>query len=199
MQFLVLVGLIGHKPCGGPAHRGRAPLLDQAADRAAGASARVLQPVRAMATSSSSRSRRSTATRCCACAGQAADPGSAHQHRAGTQRHGLEHIGAPANAAYHQHGHGALHGLRPLPTRGRATAAAGAVSSVRPPWLETMTPAAPAATACVASAGCSTPLSSTGRRVMDLSQAMSSQVGAWCSRPSNSALCPGCSCGAGAG
>ena len=60
MQFLVLVGLIGHKPCGGPARRGGAPLLDQSADRAAGASARVLQPVSAMATSSSSRSRRST-------------------------------------------------------------------------------------------------------------------------------------------
>ena len=37
---------------------------------------------------------------------------SPDQHATGTQCHGLEHIGAPAYAAIHQHGHGTCHGLR---------------------------------------------------------------------------------------
>jgi hypothetical protein len=75
--------------------------------------------------------------------------------------------------------------------RGSVLAVDTAVSSVRPPWLLTMTPATCSAAAWRASSGCRMPLSSTGSRVMDCSQATSSQVGAWLSRPSKRALWPG--------
>ncbi len=53
---------------------------------------------------------------------------------------------------------------------------AGEVSSWRPPWFDTTIPAAPASAARRASSGRTIPLTSTGSRVIDRSQATSFQV-----------------------
>ena len=60
-------------------------------------------------------------------------------------------------------------------TSGRASIVAGTVSRLRPPWLETMSPATPSSTARPASATFITPFSSTGRRVSERSHAISCQ------------------------
>ena len=71
-------------------------------------------------------------------------------------------------------------------------AVAGSVSSVRPPWLETMMPPTCRWAAWRASSGWRMPFRMTGSRVSACSRAMSSQVGAMWRRSSKRALWPGC-------
>ena len=61
-------------------------------------------------------------------------------------------------------------------TSGRASSAPMERSTCRPPCVLTTSPSTPASSACRASSGCRTPLSSSGSRVWALSQARSVQV-----------------------
>ena len=62
---------------------------------------------------------------------------------------------------------------------GSASMVAGAVSSWRPPWLLTMTPAAPVSAACRASSGWTMPFSSTGSFVSPHSHSTSFHDSVW--------------------
>ena len=59
---------------------------------------------------------------------------------------------------------------------GNASMAGGAASSWRPPWLETMTPSTPAATALSASPGCSRPFTTSAPGQASRNRFTSSQV-----------------------
>ena len=61
-------------------------------------------------------------------------------------------------------------------TSGSTSIEAGALSSCLPPWLETITPAAPCSTASAASSPRSTPFTITGRLVEATSRSRSSHV-----------------------
>ncbi len=78
-------------------------------------------------------------------------------------------------------------------TAGNSSTLGGSVSSVRPPWFETTSPAAPLPIARSASRGSVTPFTSTGSFVRAHSHSRSAQVGAVASRPPQSP----CACPAG--
>src|SRR5262249_10679984 len=61
-------------------------------------------------------------------------------------------------------------------TAGSTSIDAGSASNCRPPWFETQIPSMPSDTALAASAGCMTPLSTSGRFQRSRKRAISSQV-----------------------
>jgi hypothetical protein len=92
----------------------------------------------------------------------------------GSEGDRLHDVDAAADAAVDDH-LGSF--TDPSAIAARASIAAGAVSSCRPPWLDTTTPAAPASTARTASSGRTIPLTKTGRWLLiDANHSTSSHV-----------------------